>query len=76
MDVLKKFDIGEDKPLSSLMSTTTLDADEDGEPVDQMDYMSMIGSLLYFTATRLDIHFAVCLCLTSKLPHALLTNRL
>jgi hypothetical protein len=34
-DVLKKFNMGEAKPLSMPMSTmTTLDADEDGEPVD------------------------------------------
>ena len=62
-DVLKKFDMGEGKPLSTPMSTsTTLDTDEDGEPVDQKEYRSMIGSLLYLTATRPDIHFAVCLC--------------
>jgi hypothetical protein len=35
------------------MSTTMmLDADEDGEPVDQKEYMSMISSLLYLTAMR------------------------
>jgi hypothetical protein len=34
-DVLKKFDMGEAKPLSTPMSTTTmLDVDEDDEPVD------------------------------------------
>ena len=45
------------------MSTTTaLDADEDGELVDQKEYRSIIGSLLYLTATRPDIQFAVCLC--------------
>jgi hypothetical protein len=27
--------------------TTALDADEDGEPVDQKEYRSMIGSLFY-----------------------------
>jgi hypothetical protein len=44
------------KPLSTPMTTTTaLDADEDGEPVDQKEYWSMIGSLLYLTATRPDI---------------------
>jgi hypothetical protein len=32
--------------------TTTLDADEEGEQVDQKEYQSMIGSLLYLTATR------------------------
>jgi hypothetical protein len=45
------------------MSTaTTLEADEEGEHVDQKEYRSMIGSLLYFTATRPDIQFSVCLC--------------
>jgi hypothetical protein len=36
--------------------------DEDGEPVDQKEYRSMIGSLLYLTATRPDIKFSMCLC--------------
>jgi hypothetical protein len=36
--------------------------DEDGEPVDQSEYRSMIGSLLYLMATRPDIQFSVCLC--------------
>jgi hypothetical protein len=30
--------------------------------VDQKEYRSMINSLLYLTATRLDILFSVCLC--------------
>jgi hypothetical protein len=34
----------------------------DGEAVDQKEYRSMIGSLLYLTATRPDIQFGVCLC--------------
>jgi hypothetical protein len=42
--------------------TTALDEDEDGEVVDQKEYQSMIGSLLYLTAMRLDIQFVVCLC--------------
>ena len=62
-NVLKKFDMVEAKPLSTPMSTMTdLDANEDSDPMDQQEYMSMIGSLLYLTATRPDIHFAVCLC--------------
>ncbi|WVZ70380.1 hypothetical protein U9M48_019054 [Paspalum notatum var. saurae] len=45
------------------MSTNTaLDAIEDGEAVDQKEFRGMIGSLLYLTATRPDIQFAVCLC--------------
>jgi hypothetical protein len=31
--------------------------------VDQKEYRSMIGSLLYLTATRPDIQFSVCLCI-------------
>jgi len=62
-DVLKKFDMGKAKPLSTPMSTTTaLDADEEVEAVDQKEYRSIIGSLLYLTATRPDIQFTVCLC--------------
>uniref|UniRef100_I1Q6N1 Reverse transcriptase Ty1/copia-type domain-containing protein n=1 Tax=Oryza glaberrima TaxID=4538 RepID=I1Q6N1_ORYGL len=30
--------------------------------VDQKEYRSMIGSLLYLTASRPDIQLAVCLC--------------
>jgi hypothetical protein len=62
-NVLKKFDMGEGKPLLTPMSTSmTLDTDEDGEPVDQKEYRSMIGSLLYLTVMRPDIHLAVFLC--------------
>ena len=55
-DVLKKFDMGEAKPLSIPMSTmTVLDAYEEGEAMDQKEYRSMIGSLLYLAAIRPDI---------------------
>jgi hypothetical protein len=39
-----------------------LDPDENGEAVDQREYRSMIGLLLYLMATRPDIQFIVCLC--------------
>jgi hypothetical protein len=58
-----KFQMQDVKPMSTPMaSTATLDANEDGELVDQREYRSMIGSLLYLTATRPDIQFSVCLC--------------
>jgi hypothetical protein len=61
-DLLRKFDMGQAKPLSTPMLTTmALDEDKEGEAVDQKEYQSMIGSLLYLTATRPDIQFAVCL---------------
>ncbi|WVZ80464.1 LOW QUALITY PROTEIN: hypothetical protein U9M48_027935 [Paspalum notatum var. saurae] len=62
-DILKKFEMGDSKPMTTPMSTNTaLDADEDGEAVDQKEFQGMIGSLLYLAATRPDIQFAVCLC--------------
>jgi hypothetical protein len=62
-DLMKKFNMVELNPVSTPMSfTTSLGPDEDGEAVDQREYRSMIGSLLYLTATRSDIHFIVGLC--------------
>jgi hypothetical protein len=59
-DILKKFKMDDSKPLSTPMSTTiALDADEDGEPVDQNEYRSMIGSLLYLTSSPLPFRFLV-----------------
>jgi hypothetical protein len=58
-----KFKMEDSKDMAMSMSTTTaLDADEEGEHVDQKKYRSMIRSLLYLTATRPDIQFSVCLC--------------
>jgi hypothetical protein len=55
---MKKFGMDELKPVSTLMSTaTSLDPDENGEAVDQREYMSMIGSLLYLMVARSGIQF-------------------
>jgi hypothetical protein len=60
---MKKFNMAELKSMLILMNTaTTLDVDENSEIVDQRKYMSIIGSLLYLTATRSNIQFIVCLC--------------
>jgi hypothetical protein len=62
-DLMKKFNMVELKPVSTPMtSASSLGSDEDGEVVDQREYKSMIGSLLYLTATRPNIQFAVRLC--------------
>jgi hypothetical protein len=50
--LMKKFNMAELKLMSTPMSTaTSLGPDEDGKAVDQREYRSMIGSLLYLTAT-------------------------
>jgi hypothetical protein len=62
-DQMKKFNMVELEPVSTLISTATaLDPDENHEAIDQREYKSMIGSLLYLTTTRPDIQFIVCLC--------------
>jgi isopentenyldiphosphate isomerase len=62
-DLMKKFNMAELKPVSTLMSSAaSLDSDKDGEAVEQREYMSVIDSLLYLTATRSDIQSAVGLC--------------
>jgi hypothetical protein len=43
-----------------------LELDEGGNPVDQTLYRSMIGSLLYLTASRPDIMFSVYMCARFK----------
>jgi hypothetical protein len=62
-DIVRKFKMENSKAMETPMSTTTtLDADEEGEHVDQKEYRRMIESLLYLTAMRPDIQFSVCLC--------------
>ncbi|GKV30776.1 hypothetical protein SLEP1_g39556 [Rubroshorea leprosula] len=62
-ELLKKFGMEKAKPQPTPMSSTLkLDKDEQGKPFDQKLFRSMIGSLLYLTASRPDIMFSVCLC--------------
>jgi hypothetical protein len=74
-DLMKKFNMGELKPVSTLMSTVTvMDPDENGKAVDQREYRSMIGSLLYLTVTRPNIQFDVCLCVRFPMHFTLASN--
>ena len=62
-DLLKRFKMDEYKPIKTPIPTNGhLDLDEGGNTVDQTLYRSMIGSLLYLTASRPDIIFSVCMC--------------
>ena len=48
------------KPMkTSMQASNPLSKDESGKPVDQMIYRGMIDSLLYMTASRLDIMYSV-----------------
>jgi hypothetical protein len=62
-DIVRKFKVEDSKAMVTPTSTTTtLDADEEGEHVDQKEYWSMIESLLYLMTTRADIQITVCPC--------------
>ncbi|GJR56518.1 ribonuclease H-like domain-containing protein [Tanacetum coccineum] len=74
VDILKKFDFVTVKSASTPIETNkALLKDEEAKDVDVHLYRSMIGSLMYLTASRPDIMFAVCACarfqVTPKVLH-------
>nr|GEY98730.1 uncharacterized mitochondrial protein AtMg00810-like [Tanacetum cinerariifolium] len=46
--------------IGTLMATKHLDSDLSGTPVEQTKYESMVGALMYLTASRPDIVHATC----------------
>ncbi|GJW76523.1 retrovirus-related pol polyprotein from transposon TNT 1-94 [Tanacetum coccineum] len=62
MDLLKKHGMEKCDTICTPMATTKLDEDLQGTQVDQTKYRSMIGGLMYFTASRPDIAFATFVC--------------
>lgn len=60
----------EEKIINTPIGTTTkLDKDEPGTPVNDTKYRGMIGSLLYLTARKPDIMFLVGLCARFQTCH-------
>nr|GEX61170.1 hypothetical protein [Tanacetum cinerariifolium] len=45
-----------------MVEKSKLDEDKEGKAVDPSHYRGMIGTLLYLTASRLDLQFAICMC--------------
>ncbi|GJT74635.1 putative ribonuclease H-like domain-containing protein [Tanacetum coccineum] len=73
-EILKKFDLVNVKAAITPMETKLpLTKDEEAFDVDVHLYRSMIGSLMYLTASRPDIMYAVCVCsrfqVTPKISH-------
>ncbi|GKA83704.1 putative ribonuclease H-like domain-containing protein [Tanacetum coccineum] len=73
-DILKKFDFSSVKTASTLIETNK------ALLKDVHLYRSMIGSLMYLTASRLDIMFVVCACIrfqvTPKVSHLQAVKRI
>ncbi|GJU60328.1 retrovirus-related pol polyprotein from transposon TNT 1-94 [Tanacetum coccineum] len=63
LEILKKHGMDNCHTIGTPLATKPkLDADLSGEPVDQTDYHSKIGSLMYLTSSRPDLVKAVCYC--------------
>ncbi|GJS97296.1 putative ribonuclease H-like domain-containing protein [Tanacetum coccineum] len=80
-EILKKFDFATMKTASTLMEPNkALVKDEEVDSVDVHLYRSMIGSLMYLTASRPNITFAVCACarfqVTPKTSHLYAVKRI
>ncbi|GJS99463.1 hypothetical protein Tco_0820633 [Tanacetum coccineum] len=80
-EILKKFDFVSVKTASTPIETQKpLVKDEEASDVDVHLYRSMIGSLMYLTASRPDIMFAVCACsrfqVTPKTSHLSVVKRI
>nr|GEZ67137.1 uncharacterized mitochondrial protein AtMg00810-like [Tanacetum cinerariifolium] len=45
-----------------MVEKSKLDEDKEGKAIDPSHYRGMIGTLLYLTASRPDLQFAICMC--------------
>ncbi|GJY72024.1 reverse transcriptase domain-containing protein, partial [Tanacetum coccineum] len=63
LDILRKHGMEKGQSIGTPMATKPkLDVDLSGTLVDQTDYRSKIGSLMYLTSSRPDIVQAICYC--------------
>jgi len=80
-DIVKKFGMEGKSHAQTPMSTfVKINSNPTSKCVDSTLYRSMIGSLLYITATRLDISFNVSVCArfqsNPKKSHLIAVNRI
>ncbi|GJU00905.1 retrovirus-related pol polyprotein from transposon TNT 1-94 [Tanacetum coccineum] len=62
-EILKKFGMDSCDPVDTpMVDRLKLDEDPLGILVDQTRFYSMVGSLMYLTASRPDLVFVVCMC--------------
>nr|GEU30326.1 hypothetical protein [Tanacetum cinerariifolium] len=63
LEILKKFGMDSCDPVDTpVVDRIKLNKDPLGIPVDHTRFRSMIGSLMYLTASRPDLVFVVCMC--------------
>ncbi|GJU50694.1 retrovirus-related pol polyprotein from transposon TNT 1-94 [Tanacetum coccineum] len=63
LESLKKYGFDSCDPVDTpMVEKSKLDEDKEGKVVDPSHYRGMIGTLLYLTASRHDLQFAICMC--------------
>nr|GEX01285.1 retrovirus-related Pol polyprotein from transposon TNT 1-94 [Tanacetum cinerariifolium] len=63
LESLKKYAFESCDPVDTpMVEKSKLDEDKEGKAVDPSHYRGMIGTLLYLTASRPDLQFAICMC--------------
>ncbi|GJV89715.1 retrovirus-related pol polyprotein from transposon TNT 1-94 [Tanacetum coccineum] len=63
LEILNKFGMNSCDPVDTpMVDQLKLDEDPLGIPVDQTQFRSMVGNLMYLTTSRPDLVFAVCMC--------------
>nr|GEW75643.1 retrovirus-related Pol polyprotein from transposon TNT 1-94 [Tanacetum cinerariifolium] len=69
LEILKKFRMDLcDSFDTPMVDRLNLDEDPSGIPIDQNRFRSMVGSLMYLTASRPDLVFTVCMCASALFP--------
>nr|GEZ47642.1 retrovirus-related Pol polyprotein from transposon TNT 1-94 [Tanacetum cinerariifolium] len=72
LEILKKFGMDScDYVDTHMVDRLKLDEDPSGIPVGQTRFRSMVGFLMYLTASRPDLVFAVCMCARHLRRHRL-----
>ncbi|GKA73734.1 putative ribonuclease H-like domain-containing protein [Tanacetum coccineum] len=63
LESLKKYGFDSWDPVDTpMVEKSKLNEDKEGKAVDPSHYRGMIGALLYLTASRPDLQFAICMC--------------
>nr|GEY51556.1 retrovirus-related Pol polyprotein from transposon TNT 1-94 [Tanacetum cinerariifolium] len=63
LESLKKYGFESCDPVDTpMVEKSKLDEDKEGKAIDPLHYCGMIGTLLYLTASRPDLQFAICMC--------------
>nr|GFA13137.1 uncharacterized mitochondrial protein AtMg00810-like [Tanacetum cinerariifolium] len=70
LESLKKYGFESCDPVDTpMVEKSKLDEDKERKAVDPSHYHGMIGTLLYLTANRPDLQFAICMCARILLLH-------